>query len=119
MGLVERLRQGLRLAVHLGNNWVSVLGAALTTAAALTLVWFWLLEITSPHPVHPYVGIVLFVILPALFVLGLRPDSRRHPLAAGGGWRARAGSLAEYPGIHLDSPAVRNVLLLVGGATSR
>ncbi|MFI4946579.1 MAG: cytochrome c3 family protein, partial [Burkholderiales bacterium] len=116
MGFVERLRQGLRLAVHLGNNWASVLGAALTTAAALTLVWFWLLEITSPHPVHPYVGIVLFLILPFLFVLGLLL------IPAGILWQrrrlAREGRVpAEYPSIHLHSPAVRNILLLVGGAT--
>jgi nitrate/TMAO reductase-like tetraheme cytochrome c subunit len=116
MGLVERLRQGLRLAVHLGSNWASVLGAALTTAAALTLVWFWLLEITSPHPVHPYVGIVLFLILPFLFVLGLLL------IPAGIFWQrrrlAREGRVpAEYPSIHLHSPAVRNILLLVGGAT--
>jgi nitrate/TMAO reductase-like tetraheme cytochrome c subunit len=116
MGLVERLRQGLRLAVHLGNNWASVLGAAQTTAAALTLVWFWLLEITSPHPVHPYVGIALFMILPALFILGL------VLIPVGILWRrrrlAREGRvMAEYPSIHLHSPAVRNVLLLVGGAT--
>src|SRR4249920_1234805 len=71
MSALERIRQGARLAFHLGDNWISLLGAALTTASALTLLWFWFLEISSPHPVHAYAGIALFLILPALFVFGL------------------------------------------------
>jgi nitrate/TMAO reductase-like tetraheme cytochrome c subunit len=116
MKLLDRIRQGLRLAVHLGNNWISLLGAGLTTAAALTLLWFWFLEITSPRPVHPYVGIALFMILPALFVVGLLLIPlgiviRRRALA-------RRGEIpAEYPSIRLDVPAVRNLVLLAGGAT--
>jgi nitrate/TMAO reductase-like tetraheme cytochrome c subunit len=116
MRLLDRVRQGLRLAIHLGNNWTSLLGAGLTTAAALTLLWFWFLEITSPRPVHPYAGMLLFLILPGFFVLGLvliplGIAIKRRRLAREG------GIPAEYPSIRLDVPAVRNLILLAGGAT--
>ena len=116
MGIQERLRSWSRLAVHLGNNPLSLLGAALTTGAGVTLVWFWLLELTSPRSVHPYLGILLFLILPALFMLGLLLipvglRQRRQKLL-------REGQLpAEYPKVDLGAPAVRNALLILGGAT--
>ena len=30
MSPLERIRQGIRLAFHLGDNWIGILGAALT-----------------------------------------------------------------------------------------
>ena len=111
-----RLRHWSRLAVHLGNNPISLLGAALTTAAGVTLVWFWLLELTSARSLHPYVGILLFVILPALFTLGL------ILIPLGLVWRRRQlrseGKLpTEYPRVDFQSPVVRNALIVLGGAT--
>jgi len=114
--LGERLRNWSRLGVHLGNNPLSLLGAALTTGSVVTLLWFWLLEMTSPRPVHPYIGLLLFLVLPALFVLGLllipiglrRRRQRLH----------REGQLpSAYPKVDFHSPMVRNGLLLLGGAT--
>jgi hypothetical protein len=49
----ERLRSLGRLAFHLGDNRLSLLGAALTTASGFTLVGFWLLELTTARPIHP------------------------------------------------------------------
>ena len=67
-----RVRDMTRLAFQLGNNWISLTGAALTTSSAFVLIWFWFMEITGrPEQVNPYMGILLFVILPALFVAGL------------------------------------------------
>src|SRR5262245_16095728 len=115
MSLFPRIRSGIRTAVQLGDNWISLVGAALTTASALTLLWFWVLEITSPHPVHPYAGIALFVILPALFVLGLvlMPIGvyLQQPRLA------RAGQIPEAPPVDLRSPGVRHAILLGGGLT--
>jgi nitrate/TMAO reductase-like tetraheme cytochrome c subunit len=110
------IRQGTRLAFHLAQNPVSLTGVALTTASALTLLWFWVLEITSPHPVHPYAGIALFLILPAFFLLGLLL------IPAGIVWHrrrlARKGlTPAEYPPVDLRSPVLRNAVLLVGALT--
>jgi NapC/NirT cytochrome c family, N-terminal region len=116
MNLFQRIRSGARLAAHEGDNWISLVGAALTTASALTLLWFWALEITSPHPVHPYAGILLFLILPALFVvglvlipLGIVVQRRRH---------VRTGQVPpEYPPVDMRSRAVRHALMLGGALT--
>ncbi|HEY7923634.1 MAG TPA: cytochrome C, partial [Vicinamibacteria bacterium] len=43
----------------------------LTTASAVTMIGLWIVESLQSHPVHPYAGIVLFLILPFVFVLGL------------------------------------------------
>ena len=71
MTLDERLRQWSRLIVHLGNNILSLLGAALTTGAAVTLVWFCFLEMTSPRPYTRTSAFSSSLILPAVFLLGL------------------------------------------------
>ncbi len=71
MSFSERIRDLIRLAFQLGNNWMTLAGAALTTSSAFVLVWFWFMELTSPRSIHPYVGIILFLILPALFLIGL------------------------------------------------
>lgn len=66
----DRFLQWLRPATYLRGNLLSLFGAALTTSTAITLVAVWLLESTG-RTVHPYAGIVIFVVLPALFLLGL------------------------------------------------
>ncbi len=71
MSLVERVRDLTRLTFQLGNNWLTLAGAAMTTSSAFVLVWFWFMELTSPRSIHPYMGIILFLILPALFLVGL------------------------------------------------
>lgn len=59
-----------RPALLVGNP-LTRLGAVLTTGAGITMVGFWGLEILQLRAVHPYAGIILFLTLPALFVLGL------------------------------------------------
>ncbi|MBK9795278.1 MAG: NapC/NirT family cytochrome c [Holophagaceae bacterium] len=71
MSIGERIRDLTRLVFQLGNNWLTLAGAALTTSSAFVLVWFWFMELTSGRSVHPYAGILLFLILPGLFLLGL------------------------------------------------
>jgi hypothetical protein len=69
------LREGIRdwsQPIHfLGQNPVSLTGAVITTSRALTTIAFWFYEIFLPEPTHPYIGILVFLILPAIFVLGL------------------------------------------------
>ena len=55
---------------YLGNNRLSQAGVVITTASALTLVSFYLAEMFGFRP-SPYVGIIGFLILPAVFVGGL------------------------------------------------
>jgi nitrate/TMAO reductase-like tetraheme cytochrome c subunit len=103
-----------RLAFQLGNNWISLTGAALTTSSAFVLIWFWFMEITGrPEQVNPYMGILLFVALPALFVVGLAL------IPLGILWVRRKSKLAgETPlplkAVDFKNPGVRHLLTMVG-----
>lgn len=56
--------------VHLCNNWISLAGVMVVTTASVLLLF--LLPITLRGEVsHPYIGILIFIALPALFFLGL------------------------------------------------
>ena len=69
--MTERFGGWLRPATYLGGNALTLAGVVITTSTALTLIGAWLLEVISGRSIHPYSGIVLFLILPALFVVGL------------------------------------------------
>src|SRR5579859_7663704 len=71
MTLRETIRSWLRLLYFLGQNPVSFIGAVLTTSGAITLIAFWFYDFLLPGPPHPYIGILLFLILPGVFVCGL------------------------------------------------
>jgi nitrate/TMAO reductase-like tetraheme cytochrome c subunit len=112
----EIVRSWLRLVYFLGQNPISLIGTVLTTSGALTLIAFWVYDVVLPGPPHPYVGILIFLILPGVFVLGLVliPIGillRRHKLLAKG------ELLAVYPAIDFRLPMARRGLLLVGIAT--
>jgi len=112
----ERLVLWSRIAFFLGNNWISLLGVVLTTSAGFTLVAFWALELLSERPVHPYAGIVLFLILPGVFLAGL------VLMPIGALWRRarlrRAGAaVAAYPRIDLHEPHVRHAVTFAAAAT--
>jgi NapC/NirT cytochrome c family, N-terminal region len=116
MNLRVRLRNGARLLFALGQNPISLVGAVLTTTAALTLIAFWIYDFVLPGPSHPYIGILLFLILPGIFVLGLIliPIGiflQRRRLRA-------SGQLMEtFPKVDLGQPMVRQGVLLVALAT--
>jgi hypothetical protein len=57
----------IRPVVYLSANLISRTGVVLTSTSAITL----LLAYTFRYQPHPYVGILLFLILPAIFVAGL------------------------------------------------
>jgi NapC/NirT cytochrome c family, N-terminal region len=114
--LRDRLLLWLRPAVYLGHNATTLTGAVLTTSSALTLLWFWAFEILQGGPIHPYTGIVFFLILPGFFVLGL------ILMPVGVIWRRRklrlAGQLPSvYPKIDLRHPVLRRAFSLAGIAT--
>jgi nitrate/TMAO reductase-like tetraheme cytochrome c subunit len=103
--------------VFLANNAISLIGVGLTTASALILIGFWVIDVFGRGgSSNPYVGIVVDLCLPALFVLGLILIPlgivlRRRKLKA-------AGQLpAEYPKVDLSSPVLREALIFVAVAT--
>lgn len=105
-------RSLLSLAIRLTESTLSMIGVVLTTGTAVTLIAFWIYDFMLPGPPHPYVGILLFLILPALFILGLLLIPlgiflRRRKLRA-------TGALPEtLPPMDLNSPRLRNTLVLV------
>jgi nitrate/TMAO reductase-like tetraheme cytochrome c subunit len=109
---MSRVKDWLRPAVYLGQNPISLIGAILTTSAAITMIGFWFYELVQAGPTRPYAGIVFFFILPAIFVLGL------VLMPAGGLLRRyrlkQQGKLPHvYPTIDLRQPMLQRALALV------
>ncbi len=60
----------LRPLVYLSNDWISMIGVAVVTTAAV--FWLFLLPFSlKGESAHPYIGILVFLALPAVFILGL------------------------------------------------
>lgn len=72
MSLSQKFRENwVRPALFFGNNPVSLAGGAITTASGLTMIGYWVVEMIGRQAEHPYLGIIFFLILPALFITGL------------------------------------------------
>ncbi len=116
MSLSERIRDWSRVIYFFGQNAVTMIGAVLTTTAALTMLAFWFYDVLIPGPPHPYIGVLIFLILPAVFVLGLL-------LIPVGIWIRRRGLHrkgelpSEFPKIDLQVPMVRRAFWQVSFAT--
>jgi nitrate/TMAO reductase-like tetraheme cytochrome c subunit len=113
----EKFRESwVRPALFFGNNPISLAGGALTTASGATMISYWLVEIFGRLSENPYIGIIFFLILPGLFVLGLA-------LIPVGVWIRRrkllkAGTIpAEFPKIDLNDRIFRHGLDIVLLAT--
>jgi len=61
----------VRPALFFGNNPISLVGGAITTAAGVTMIAYWLVEFFGRPNDNPYLGIIFFLLLPILFVGGL------------------------------------------------
>jgi hypothetical protein len=116
MSLRGRIRDWSQPIYFLGQNPISLTGAVITTSTALTTIAFWFYEVFLPGPPHPYIGILVFLALPAIFVLGLL-------LIPVGIWLRRrslrgSGDLpGVFPAINLRLPVVRRTLEWVALAT--
>ncbi len=116
MELRERIALRLRPAFFLGHNAITLIGAVLTSSSALTMIAFWIFEVLGGGEVNPYVGILIFLILPGIFVFGL------VLIPVGVIWRRRklraSGTLPEiYPKIDLGQPGLRRAVGLVASMT--
>jgi NapC/NirT cytochrome c family, N-terminal region len=109
MNLRASIREWLRPVYFFGQNSITLTGAVVTTSTALTVLAFWFYDFFLPGPPHPYIGLLIFLVLPGVFVLGLLliPIGiwlRQHRLR-------KQGKLPEsYPGIDLRTPMVRRAL---------
>ena len=111
-----RFKEWVRPAVYLGQNPITLVGAVLTTSAAITMLGFWAFELLRSGPVPPYAGIVFFFILPGIFILGLALMPlggllRRYRLK-------QQGKLPHvYPSIDLRQPLLQRALVLIVALT--
>ncbi len=102
----------MRPALFFGNNPISLAGGAITTASGVTMIGYWLVEIFGRPNDNPYLGIIFFLLLPALFILGLL-------LIPVGVWvrhkkLQKAGLIpAEFPKIDLNDRIFRHGLDIV------
>ena len=72
MSLFEKFRDSwVRPALFFGNNPISLTGGAITTASGVTMISYWLAELAGHLSDNPYLGIIFFLILPLIFLLGL------------------------------------------------
>jgi nitrate/TMAO reductase-like tetraheme cytochrome c subunit len=116
MNLRERIRDWLQPIYFLGQNSVTLTGSVVATSTVFTAMAFAFYDVFLPGPPHPYIGILLLLILPALFVLGLL-------LVPLGVWlrqrtlRGRGVLPETYPVIDLHLPVVRRTLEWVFVAT--
>ncbi len=117
MSLRQGIREWSRPLYYLGQNPTTFVGAVLTTSTALTLIAFWFYDVFLPGPPHPYLGILLFLILPGFFLFGLA-------LIPVGIWQRRRalrtqGQLPSvFPAIDLSLPIARRALVYVTIATA-
>jgi NapC/NirT cytochrome c family, N-terminal region len=102
-------------AFPLPRNPISVIGTILAGLSAVLFLIVFFLDILGLHT-NPYLGIVFFLVLPTLFVVGLI-------LIPIGIWRdrqrRRAGKSTEihWPRIDLNDPHQRNVTFIVAAIT--
>ncbi|HEX5068790.1 MAG TPA: hypothetical protein VFV78_01140 [Vicinamibacterales bacterium] len=101
------------MKLPLPHNPLSIAGAFLATIGALFFLIFFLLELFGLHS-NPYMGIVVYFLLPAVFVLGLL-------LIPLGIWRdrrrQRAGAERVWRKIDFNNPQHRNIAFLIAAAT--
>ncbi len=72
MPAFQRFREEwLRPALFFGNNPISLAGGAITTGSGITMISYWLAELSGHLSDNPYLGIIFFLLLPALFLVGL------------------------------------------------
>lgn len=113
----ERFRENwVRPALFFGNNPISLAGGAITSASGVTMISYWLMELFGRPNSNPYLGIIFFLLLPAVFIAGLilipiGVFARRRKLQ-------KAGQLpAAYPKIDLNDRIFRHGLDIVLVAT--
>ncbi len=102
----------MRPALFFGNNPISLAGGAITTASGVTMIGYWLVELFGRFNDNPYLGIIFFLLLPAVFIAGLAliPVGlflRRRKLQ-------KTGQIpAEFPKIDLNDRIFRHGLDIV------
>jgi hypothetical protein len=96
------------------RNAISLIGVALATIGAILFLTVFLIDLFGMHR-NPYIGIVFFLLLPAIFLLGLA----LIPLGVWLDRRRQTGVLAvsQWPRLDLSDPVQRRATVAVLGLT--
>src|SRR5262245_9754951 len=102
--------------VRLIRSPISIAGMVLTTISAVLFLIVFLAELLGLHT-NPYIGIVFFLVLPGLFIVGLilipiGASIERRRRAAG-----KPPSSLEWPRVDLNDPAQRRTAVAVFALT--
>ena len=115
--MLNKFRENwVRPALFFGNNPLSLAGGAITTAAGVAMIGYWIIEFAVRPSVNPYLGLIFFLVLPAIFILGLALipvgiTLRRRKLQT-------AGAIpAEFPKVDFNDPMFRHGIDIVLVAT--
>jgi nitrate/TMAO reductase-like tetraheme cytochrome c subunit len=112
----DRFPRWFRPVAYLSYNAFTLTEAVLAASSAFTIVGFWIYDFTTGGTVNPYIGVIFFLILPGIFVIGLTIIPLgllwyRHRLRA-------AGELpTEYPQMDFNRPLFRQAAASVGTLT--
>ena len=109
------LRGWLSPLVYLSNNWISLLGVIVVTAATVT--WLVFLPITLRGGIlHPYFGMVVYLLLPGVFIgglllipIGIYWNRRRK--------RVKGEFPASFPPLDPHNPELRKLAIFIASTT--
>jgi nitrate/TMAO reductase-like tetraheme cytochrome c subunit len=112
-------RGALARLFNFANNPLTIAGVVLTTLSGLMLVVFIAMQAFGGLR-NPYVGIFAYLVLPAIFILGLvlipvGMWRRRRKLISSG---ATAEEMETFPRLDFNDPALRRVMWTVIGLTA-
>jgi hypothetical protein len=105
----------LRPLVYLSNDWISLIGVVIVTTA--TIFWLFLLPFSlRGEATHPYIGILVFLALPAVFIAGLLliPLGIYHRVRRD---RAGGGQKLSFPPINWQSRDFRRLTTFIALTT--
>lgn len=101
---------------YLSRNVVSLIGVVLTTSTFFTIVVFYLVDFYRPYT-NPYIGILAYLILPGVFLIGLVLVPLGMVLMHRR--EVRTGKLPyKYPKVDFNQPHLRRVFAFVVLATT-
>ena len=94
------------------RNYISFFGAVIVTAAVVSILLLFLIELTQTAD-NPYLGIVTYIILPGFLVMGLVVIFTGMLLERRRRRRSPTSDIAEYPRIDLNETRQRRLAVVL------
>ena len=93
------------------RNYISFVGAAISSAALVSVVLLFLVEITS-HQENPYLGILTYIIFPSILIFGLVVVILGRMLERRRRHKASPTEVAPYPKLDLNDSHARRAFFV-------